>query len=97
MLIDFNIERFRNQKANELSLYEKYIISILRLSLRPLDIVLIDNIFENLTQEESNEILMLIKKLFIDKKVTTLVATSSATLLKGVCKRAIHFNNGSIV
>ena len=95
-LIEFNLEKYRNTKTDELSNYEKYIISIIRLSLRPLDIVLLDNIFEELEPEQISKILELTKKLFIDKKVTTLVASSNESLLKGVCKKFIHFKNGSV-
>lgn len=95
-LIEFNLEKYRNTKTDELSNYEKYIISIIRLSLRPLDIVLLDNVFEDLEPEQISKILELTKKLFIDKKVTTLVASSNESLLKGVCKKFIHFKNGSV-
>lgn len=95
-LIEFGLEKYRNTKAKDLTLFEKYVISIARLTLRPLDIVLVDDIFEKLDDEQKNYIVTLIKKLFIDKKVTTLVATSDEELLKKVCKRTIHFTNGSI-
>ena len=95
-LIEFGLEKYRNTKAKDLTLFEQYVISIARLTLRPLDIVLVDDIFEKLDDEQKNYIVSLIKKLFIDKKVTTLVATSDEELLKKVCKRTIHFTNGSI-
>lgn len=95
-LIEFGLEKYRNTKAKDLTLFEQYVISIARLILRPLDIVLVDDIFEKLDDEQKNYIVSLIKKLFIDKKVTTLVATSDEELLKKVCKRTIHFTNGSI-
>lgn len=95
-LIDFGLEKYRNTKAKDLTLFEKYVISLVRLNLRPLDIVLVDDIFENLNDEQKSYIISLIKSLFIDKKVTTLVATSDDNLLKKVCKREIHFTNGSI-
>ena len=95
-IIDFSIETLRNKKAKDLSLYEKYVVCIARLSLRQLDVVLIDDIFENLDAEKNALLLSLIKKLFIDEKVTTLIATSDETLLKGICKRFIHFLNGSV-
>lgn len=95
-LIEFGLEKYRNTKAKDLTLFEKYVISIARLTLRPLDIVLVDDIFESLDDEQKNYIVSLIKKLFIDKKVTTLVATNDEELPKKVCKRTIHFTNGSI-
>ena len=96
-LIEYNLERYREQKVENLSTYEKYVISFVRLSLRPLDIVLIDNIFESLSQEETDYIVQLIKKLFISKKVTTLVAASDEKILKGTCKKVIYFSYGTIV
>ncbi len=96
-LIEFNIEKYRNLKASELSLYEKYVVSLVRLSLRPLDIVLIDNIFEELSNDEVSNILEIVKKIFIDKNVTTLIASSKEELLKDVCSRFVHFEYGSIV
>ncbi len=96
-IIEFSLETLRNKKAKELSLYEKYIVCIARLSLRSLDIVLIDDIFENLDSEQQNFIISLIKKVFVDNKVTTLIASSEENLLKGVCKRFIHFKNGSVI
>ncbi len=97
VIIEFSIETLRNKKINELTLYEKYIVCIARLSLRDLDILLIDDIFEKLDSEQISHILPIIKKQFIEKKVTTLIATSNETLLKGICKRFIHFQNGSVV
>ncbi len=96
-LIEYNLEKYRNVKASDLSLYEKYVISFIRLTLRPLDIILIDDIFEKFTEDESRELLNLIKKLFVDKNVTTLVASNNTEILNGICSRFIKFDNGSIV
>ena len=96
MIIEYNLEMFRDVKPKDLSLYEKYVISLLRLSLRPLDIVLIDDIFTKVDDNQKQIIVQMVKHLFIDKKVTTLVASNDETLLKGVCKKFYHFKNGSI-
>ena len=49
LLIEYNLEKFRDEKVKNLSLFEKYILSIARLSLREIELVLIDNIFEKLS------------------------------------------------
>ena len=95
-LIEYGLEKYRNTKAKDLDLFTKYIVSIVRLSLRRLDIVLIDDIFVNLAGEQTKYILSLVKKLFIDTKTTTLIATSNENLLKDICERTIHFENGSL-
>lgn len=95
VLIDLNIEGLRDQKIHKLSLYEKYIVSIARLMLRKLDVLLVDNIFEELTDQENKKIISLIKKYFAD--TTLVVATSSETIAKSLAKRAIKLDHGSIV
>ena len=95
-IIEYNLEKYRDTKASDLSLYEKYMISIIRLTLRPLEILMVDDIFENLDVEQSKVILDFIKQMFIDKEVTTLVASSNQELLNGVCQRFVYFKNGSL-
>lgn len=96
-LIEFNLEKYKNVKANCLSLFEKYYISLIRLTLRPLDIVLVDDIFQKFADDEKMKLLTLIKNLFVSKNVTTLVASSDADFLKNICNRLIRFEYGSIV
>lgn len=96
LLIEYNLEKFRDEKVKNLSLFEKYILSIARLSLREIELVLIDNIFENLSQEEYEKICELIKKQFLQNKVTTVIATTSPSVAKDLTKRTIKFKLGSI-
>ena len=96
LLIDFNLEKFRDEKVKNLTFFDKYVPSIARLSLRNLELLLIDNIFEKLTQEQYERISELIKKQFLSNKVTTVVATSSLDVAKDLTKRIIKFKLGSI-
>lgn len=96
LLIEYNLEKFRDEKVKNLSLFEKYILSIARLSLRKIELVLIDNIFEKLSQEEYEKICELIKKQFLQNKVTTVIATTSPSVAKDLTKRTIKFKLGSI-
>lgn len=96
MLIEFNLEKLRDEKVKNLTLFEKYVLSIARLTLRDLEIVLIDNIFEKLSSEEFEKISELVKKHFLSKKLTTVVATTSNDVAKTLTKRSIKFKLGSI-
>ncbi len=96
-LINFNIEVLKDKQVKELTLYEKYLISIVRLSFRSLDLVMIDNIFDALNDEEKEKIVALIKEQFSDKKITLIVATTSEKIAKELANRNIYFSNGSIV
>lgn len=96
VLIDFKIEKYRNIKIQDLDLYEKYLISFVRLSMRNLNVLLVDNIFSKLTNEESSAFVNLIKDLFTSKKVTTIVVCDNFDIVKDICSREIHFTSGSI-
>lgn len=95
-LIDYNIETLKDEKIINLSLYEKYLVSIARLSLRELEVVLIDDIFEKLNEEEISKIKELIQNDFINKNVTTIFATTDEKLANELAKKVVKFNNGSI-
>ena len=95
ILIEFNLESLKDTKLKQLSLFEKYLISFARLSFRKLEIVLIDDIFEKLNEEQSEIIKELIKKLYVGKS-TLILATQNEKIAKELCKRKIYFKSGSI-
>ena len=96
-LINFNIETLKDTKIKELTLFEKYLISIARLSFRNLELVMIDNIFDGLNEEEKGKIVAIIKEKFSDKKTTLIVATTDEKIAKELANRSIYFSNGSII
>lgn len=96
LLIEYNLEKLKDEKIKKLSLFDKYILSIARLSFRSIEIVLIDNIFDKLSEEELERIGQLIKKEFVSNKITTIIATTSQNISKDLTKRVIRFKLGSI-
>lgn len=95
-VIDFNLEKIKDEKICNLSVEEKYILSFIRLSFRELDLLMIDNIFENLSEFYIDMIADLVKVL-TTKKTTLLVATTSEDIADKFAKRKIFFNEGEIV
>ena len=96
VIIDFKLEDIVEEKVYKLSLYQKYLISVARLTFRKLDLVLIDNIFEELTENETKELIKLFKKYFINKNSLVLVATSDENLAKKIASRIINLEYGAI-
>lgn len=96
-LINFNIEILKETKVKELTLFQKYFISIVRLSFRNLELVMIDNIFDNINPEECEILIGLIKELFCNKKTTLLIATTKEEIAKKLTSKRIYFSNGSVV
>lgn len=95
-VIDFNLEKIKDEKICNLSVEEKYILSFIRLSFRELDLLMIDNIFENLSEFYIDMIADLVKVL-TTKKTTLLIATTSEDIADKFAKRKIFFNEGEIV
>lgn len=96
-LIDFKIEAIRDEKVKRLSLFQKYLLSVIRLSFRKLDTVIIDNIFEELSEAENKKLISLFKQYFIKNKITFVVATANEMIATALAKRIIKLENGSIV
>ena len=96
-LINFNIEKYKDIKIKDLDLYEKYLISFVRLSLRELNYLLVDNIFNKLTEEEGDALLALIKDIFVSKNITTIIVADRYEKVKSLCKTCVYFESGSIV
>lgn len=95
-VIDFNLEKIKDEKVGNLSVEEKYILSFIRLSFRELDLLLVDNIFEHLSDFYVDMIVDLVKALK-SKKTTVIVATTSEEIADMFAKRKIFFNEGEIV
>ncbi len=95
-VIDFNLEKIKDEKICNLSVEEKYILSFIRLSFRELDLLLVDNIFEHLSDFYIDMIVDLVKGLKT-KKTTVIVATTSEEIADLFAKRKIFFNEGQVV
>ena len=95
-LIDFRIENLKDEKIYRLSLFQRYLVSVVRLSFRKLEIVLIDNIFEELTEEENKKLIALFKKQFIKPNSVVIYATSDEEKAKAMSTDIIKIKYGVI-
>lgn len=95
-IIEYSLEKIKDTKVKDLTLDEKYILSLIRLTFRELDLLMVDNIFDKMNETVFEVASKLIKSL--QKKNTTLiVATTKESVANMFCKRKIYFKDGSIV
>lgn len=95
-IIEYSIEKLRDVKVKNIRKEDKYILSLIRLSFRSIDLLLVDNIFDEISDVYIEAILSLIKRL--KKSDTTLIlACTRPELADKICKRKVFFENGSIV
>lgn len=95
-IIEYSLEKIKDTKVKDLTLEEKYVLSLIRLTFRDLDLLMVDNIFDKLSQPTLEVVVNLIKSL-LGKKTTLLVATTKEEIADMLCKRKIYFKYGSIV
>ena len=69
----FGIEALQNLKVKDLSNYQKTLLQLARVSLRKVDLFLIDDIFEGLTESECKNIMAKVKVLLEENANSTFV------------------------
>lgn len=96
-IIEYSLEKIKDTKIKDLTLEEKYVLSLIRLTMRgDLELLMIDNIFEKLSEPTKEVVFNLIKQLK-KKKTTLIVATTKEEIADALCKRKIYFKYGSVV
>ena len=96
-IIEYSLEKIKDTKLKDLSLEEKYVLSLIRLSFRDnLELLMIDNIFDKISEPTKEVVFDLIKRLNT-KKTTLIVATTKEDIANALCKRKIYFKYGSVV
>ncbi|MGN1213002.1 MAG: ATP-binding cassette domain-containing protein [Christensenellales bacterium] len=69
----FGIEALQNLKVKDLSNYQKTLLQLARVSMRKVDLFLIDDIFEGLTESEGKNIMAKVKVLLEENANSTFV------------------------
>ncbi len=95
-IIDFSLERIRDEKVKNIRKEDKYVLSLIRLSFRKLDLLLVDNIFDEISDVYIDAILSMIKKLK-SADTTLILACTRPEIAEKLCRRKIYFEHGKVV
>lgn len=95
-IIDFSLEKIRDEKIKNIRLEDKYILSLIRLSFRKIDLLLVDNIFDDISDVYVDAILSMIKKLKT-ADTTLIMACSRPEVAEKLCKKKLYFEHGKLV
>lgn len=69
----FNIERYKNMRVKDLTNYQRILVQLARVSLRKVDIFLIDNIVDGLDKTQEQEMIKYLKDLMDFSSKSTFV------------------------
>ncbi|MFA6860412.1 MAG: ATP-binding cassette domain-containing protein [Clostridia bacterium] len=96
VLFDMGLVELKNKKISELSYFQKQCLAVARLKFRPMDAILLDGVFDKMTEEEIKLFMDLIDKV---KNEKTLIVFTTIDILtaKKYSTRIIKIENGSIL
>lgn len=81
-LVSFGLDYLKNKKVKELNFLDRLRLAIARLSMRNIDIFLIDDIFERLSEQERAKVIKNLKDLIKSNNATALVMTDNEDVAK---------------
>lgn len=76
-LVEYGLEYIRKKKVKELSYYDRLKLALARLSTRNLDVLLIDDVFSNLSSMEKDKLIKQIKSIVKTQGCATLIMVDS--------------------
>lgn len=94
-IIEYSLERIRDEKLKNIRKEDKYILSLVRLAFRKIDLLLVDNIFDEISDVYVEAILSFIKKLKT-QNTTLILACTRPEIGEKLCKRKVYFEHGKV-
>lgn len=95
MLFDLGLINLKASIAGKLSYFEKQCIALARYKFRNLELLLIDAIFDNMTEEETASFFDLLNKVVLPNTLI-IFSTTDIVLAKRYASRIIKLENGSL-
>lgn len=94
-LVNYNLDIIKDKKINKLSYFEKIKVAIARLSLRNINLFIIDDVFIKLDSKEKAEITSYLKKLIKSNNAAALILCSDDETadLFGYKKKKINYGS----
>lgn len=92
----FDIDSIKNTKIKNLNLYQKMLVQLARISLRKVDLFLIDNIVEGLDEKQQKDILSKLGEIIQNNPQSTFIITfTNEKYAKMLNLKIKRINNGS--
>lgn len=94
-LIEYGLDYVKNKKVKELNYLERLKVAIARLSVRNVDLFLIDDVFDKLSTLEKDKIIKNLKSLIKTNDATAIIMTDSEDVAKafGYTKRYLEYGS----
>lgn len=95
-LIEYNLYSIKNVKVEHLNYYDKLILAIARLSIRNLDLLIVDDIFIGLSDKEMKDVVSILKQLIKSNMCSVLITTSDENVVSDFRYKKYYLQSGSL-
>lgn len=97
VILSYGLEGLKDRKLKDLSDYDRIRVAIARLSLRKLEFLICDDIFENFADADAIKLAVLINALIEQNDCSSIIAVSKDSVAKQFDGRIVKLKFGSIV
>ncbi len=97
VILSYGLEGLKDRKLKDLSDYDRIRVAIARLSLRKLEFLICDDVFENFADADAVKLTVLINALIEQNDCASLIAVSKDSIAKQFDGRIVKIKFGSIV
>lgn len=97
VILSYGLEGLKDRKLKDLSPFDRIKVAIARLSLRKIDFLIVDDIFENFADSDAQKLVTMINNIIDQNDCSSIVALSNEKLLKSFKGRVVRLKFGSIV
>lgn len=97
VILSYGLEGLKDRKLKDLSPFDRIKVAIARLSLRKIEFLIVDDIFENFADSDSQKLATMINNIIDQNDCSSIVALSNEKLLKSFKGRVVRLKFGSIV
>lgn len=97
VVLSYGLEGLKNRRLKDLSDFDRMRVAIARLSLRKIEFLICDDIFENFAEADSLKLTKMINALIDQNECSSIVAVSDSKIAKQFKGRVVTLKFGSII
>ena len=97
VVLSYGLEGLKNRRLKDLSDFDRMRVAIARLSLRKIEFLICDDIFENFAEADSLKLTKMINALIDQNEFSSIVAVSDSKIAKQFKGRVVTLKFGSII
>lgn len=97
VILSYGLEGLKDRKLRDLSDFDRMRVALARLSLRKIEFLICDDIFESFAESDALKLVRMVKNLIEENECASIVAVSNEKIAKQFGGRVVRLKFGSII